>query len=260
MGSTWMFAFDGVRGLDGMQERNAHYAALAQAADGSERFALPATPTNVARGWVQVSGAMLANGLQASGVRLRTNLLLLIVPVWLLALGWRHAPSIRGVRSLGFFALLAASAPLAATALAVRSGHVISFQPLYASFATPFACVALGLGLGEAWQRGTARRPRERILIGVQAIIVLASIVVAWQPQRRVDNPYPRIAAAIAAAVEPTDVLVFPNWTSARYLNVYWLGANSQRIDASKSSIQIQRHGRVVKSFGIPQEVPGAVR
>jgi uncharacterized membrane protein len=142
---TWMIngGLDGMKVLDA---QNAKYALQASNyVDGEKSFAMPVSIKNVITGWVQVWLQVFGNRFQNFGFRIREIGVMVLIPLIAIAslvLQYRKQEIMR--KRLIFLLLLIFVQTGFATILAIRSGHCISFQTLYAMFTIPYACVLLG--------------------------------------------------------------------------------------------------------------------
>src|SRR5262249_53256314 len=147
-------AFGGAEGLARIANANGAYRLEALAGD---EFARPFQLRHVTEGIVQMTAAMSGIALQAAGLRLRYLAFLLVLPLVVIAGGpVTQRLAGRGASAVAV-ATLAASAPVCGLILAVRAGHVLSFQALYGSFATPYMVLLLGAGLVAAFPATAGR-------------------------------------------------------------------------------------------------------
>jgi hypothetical protein len=240
--AAWLFGFGGVEGLKWMAQRNAAYAERAARPAPTENFALPATPGNVARGLVQVSAPMWGNMLQGLGWRLSELAPLLIVPSALL-LGWLREG--RDSKDAPFVWACALMGPFLATALALRSGHVVSFQPLYASFATPFAMMALAVG---AVGVGRTCRGCVAALFSLEGAIIVLSLIRVWidAPSYRPMNPYPALALELRRALDAGANVEFPSALVASRVSLYWCEESALQVGKEAAIRILPKEGRPV--------------
>jgi 4-amino-4-deoxy-L-arabinose transferase-like glycosyltransferase len=214
--AIWLVGLDGSEGLRRMQERNSSYRLRASQSAAHETFVLPPTAGNMARGWVQMTSHMAGVPFQLFGVRLGVGWPLLLAPVVLTAFGLRRSERADARLTL----LLAASAPAFASFLALRSGHTIAFQQLYAVWATPFVCLLIGTGLASL---ATSRRSSRLAWLVGAAYVTLMTLGVAatladW-PWRRPRNPYPDATRLLCASARAEEDIVLPDAVEAsRYL------------------------------------------
>lgn len=139
----WYFA-GGQEGLTNMSERNKKYELRASNySEGDDPFYIPASTSNIAKGWFQVTMPVAGNQLQKMGFRIREVFPLLLVPILILWFGWKkgkHRALFHWLWSFPVYLLLM-------TLLAYSSGHCISFQPLYAQFTIPFFAVVFAYSI-----------------------------------------------------------------------------------------------------------------
>ncbi|MCL4820663.1 MAG: glycosyltransferase family 39 protein [Vicinamibacteria bacterium] len=239
-------------GLRLMAERNQNYARLAGVPSEGDRYARPATPANVAAGVVQMSAASTGNLLPASGVvRLRETLPLLALPLALLGAGLSALSSVPR-ESRGLLVVLSVSWPVAAVVLALWHGHVIPFGTSYTNFAAPYLCILLAAGLKSLWNSG---RAWARAIVGLYiGIAVLSVSHLGWESNREGGpNMQHEIALTLAASVRSGDVVLFPDWESARLVNCYLPERPPvmQRVSQG-TTIRLQRGTTVVREFPVP--------
>ena len=119
--------------------------------------------------------------------------------------------------------MLCAAGPVAATALAVRAGHILPFQTLYMNFATPYLLIFLAAGLSTI---GDAPRPVRSGLAAATAGLFLIFIASLWlvrddTPNSRPVNPYSRAADGLLASYREGDEVRYTSWPVARLVSVY---------------------------------------
>ena len=214
LASLWL-PFGGARGLTFVRARNLDYRARAERGESKETFARPTEVRSLAAGAAQMAAAVSGNTLQKWGIRLSQVSMVLVIPGSLIVAAWRHRATIERVPgAVCLLTVLSLAALAAAAALAVISGHVISFQPLYGTFVAPFAMILLAVGVA-------AGGPVTRVALAGQLAVVIASVlsVYADAPAYRPRNAYPTMAAAALAAREGT--VVHHGWPEARMVNLY---------------------------------------
>jgi 4-amino-4-deoxy-L-arabinose transferase-like glycosyltransferase len=245
----WLIGLGGAEGLTGMARVSAEYAQRAKSPASTEIFALPANMANVSRGLVQVGSSMVGNMLQGLGWRLREVTWMLLVPGAAL-LGWCYQRERWRASHLVWAGALAGL--LLPTALALRSGHVISFQPLYSSFATPFANMVLAVGAAGLWR--VCRRWAVAVLC-LQAAIVTLSLVGVWidAPRYRPANPYPRLVLELQRAAERGAIVEFPSAVVANRVSLYWHGVAPFHLGDGTAIRILPDHGHPV-SVPIPSD------
>lgn len=247
--SAWMLA-GGNRGLKVIASMNQSYQQRATHPSVDENWALPAMPSNLLKGWLQTSLAISGNLLQMAGLRLGQLGILLIIPVTLLAGCWRARKN-QELSSFGLLLLviLSGSGLVFSTILALHSGHIISFQPLYGLFATPYLTILLAVGMAQVaafrgWPKFTMG-----CLVCLYSVTTLVSIKLVYDdaPQHRPPNIYRVLSEQIIQASLPGDVIVYRSWADARLHNLYLRNSNSiiQTVepDHKGNSIKVVRNG-----------------
>jgi 4-amino-4-deoxy-L-arabinose transferase-like glycosyltransferase len=219
LGCGWMLA-GGAEGLRKIKHHNAEYARRAGAAAGPE-FARRATAGEMAAGALQLTYVMTGNGLQDAGLRLREMMPLLVPPAILLWMGWarcRRLPEPAPSAAL-LLVVLSASAIGVGTGLALISGHTVSFQTLYANFASPYSSILLGVGAAEASRRSVLTRG----VLAVQLAVMLLSLGMVYEdaPRFRLPNSYAAVAGQMPAMYQRGDRVVYSRWPDARRVNLY---------------------------------------
>jgi uncharacterized membrane protein len=142
---TWMIN-GGLEGMKVLDMQNAKYAIQASNyVEGQKSFAMPASPKNIVTGWVQVWLQVFGNRYQNFGFRIREIAAMVLIPLVMTgALGWMIRKDKGALGKYRLIVILIVVQTVFASILAIRSGHCISFQTLYASFVVPYACVLLG--------------------------------------------------------------------------------------------------------------------
>jgi uncharacterized membrane protein len=215
---AWLFAAGGREGARIMAQQNESYRARAASPASGEGFALPASPRYLVAGVVQTVYGLSGNTLQNGGARITQLLPLAVVPVLLIGATWAHARRGGRTAELKLTLLLAVSGLVLAVALALASGHIISFQVNYATFASPYFTILMAAGLdgtsGRRWiDRGA------RVAAALQAVVVVGSLKLLYDdvPRLRGPNPYPEVAQQVAAERQVS----YPSWFEARVTNLY---------------------------------------
>jgi uncharacterized membrane protein len=241
-----MFAWMRSGGAEGLTRITAMNNAYKAAAGAGDDFARPFTASRAAQGLVQMTAAMTGITLQGAGLRLRHIGPVLVVPVLLVAAGIRE--QIRAQRKPSVIAavVLAMSGPGLSLAFAARAGHVVPFQPLYASFATPYAVLLLGTGLVAAWSSRRHRWPWEGVTAMVAVAVVLVSLTTVYRdlPWSRPPNPYAILAREVSQSAHPGDILVFRTVEDARLCTLY-LPVNARLPEAVDRTL---RHDAVLRT------------
>jgi uncharacterized membrane protein len=151
--ATWMIN-GGLEGMKVLDQQNARYALQASNyVEGQKSFAMPATMKNIVTGWVQVWLQVFGNQYQSFGFRIREIGVMVFIPLVLIIAFARRVRKLMVQRKkMAMLLVLVFFQTVFATVLALRAGHCISFQTLYASFAVPYACVLLAWILVELFQ------------------------------------------------------------------------------------------------------------
>lgn len=196
---TWMIngGLDGMKVLD---SQNAKYAAQASSyVEGQKSFAMPANAKNIVTGWVQVWLQVFGNRYQNFGLRIREIGIMVFIPIiMILTLGWMIKSDRAELRKYRLLLLLVFVQTGFATVLAIRSGHCISFQSLYASFAVPYAAVLLGWTLVQLYQS-----PGKKIIaIGLSIIVYAIMISSCFTTYLNTNNTFPASNGHVKKALE----------------------------------------------------------
>jgi hypothetical protein len=142
----------GYEGLEIMSLQNNNYTKIAELSSHNS-FALPATTQNILTGWLQIWLSIFGNCLQDWGLRIREIALLLIIPFALLGyLFFSSKKNNEFKRKIISLLILVFTQTLFATLLAIKSGHIISFQTTYTNFVIPYAMILIGCGLFDYYQ------------------------------------------------------------------------------------------------------------
>jgi len=154
---------------------------------------------------------------------------MLLVAGGLATAGWRARRRLERVPGTLALCLALSVAPLASsTALALISGHGVSFLTRYGVFAAPFAAIVLAFGLASG-----ARLVRAAAT--GQAAVMAASLAAVHLdvPQYRGPNRYVEMAARIRAAASAE--VVYRSWAEARMVNLHLPPASFPRQKVSGS-------------------------
>jgi 4-amino-4-deoxy-L-arabinose transferase-like glycosyltransferase len=201
--AAWMVG-GGLDSMKYMQKRNADYQLRAVNPSAAEDFALPTSPRTLLAGSEQIVLTMAGCTLQ-NVVRMRFLLLFLPLPLALAGFALRDPRKKPQI----FVALLGMGGLVSAVALALHAGHVVSMQPVYAIFSTPFFLILIAAGIARACERhefiGTVAG------IGLVAMGI-ASTVVDLRVLQRSGTPYRAIAARVCKVAQPGDLLVGRGW------------------------------------------------
>ncbi|MBL7981223.1 MAG: glycosyltransferase family 39 protein [Flavobacteriales bacterium] len=226
---TWLFN-GGFAGLEQMSIYNQYYVDQLKELPDLISFYSATSPRSLVEGWgVQLLWAS-GNGLQFAGPRLRSVLLLLVIPVALVLLVLRTASAQKDKRTMGSLLILAVSSMLYATALALTSGHTVSFQAKYVVFSLPYLALAMAWAAEIAFrERGPSLQvARAAAMLGV--VIVAASLVLAMNaPSPIGPDRYQEYNTSIVKELEQAPdaevVLVHSSWTAAYLCAIYSEGS-----------------------------------
>ena len=223
----WYFN-GGAEGFKMINQRNEIYKMLAaNFHEGGNHFALPATPKYIAAGWGQLLLQMTGNQLQIQGFHIRVLLICLVFPLVLLGGAWYYGRRSQHRKIITSLFILFMCAPLYATLLALVSGHIISFQSLYAIFAVPYLMILIAAGF---YFLIKAPKPIHKFIAGGAALGFMALCAVSFipvvkgtfiSPVDRKENPYVETANQLKAKSSPGDTIVFPSLIDAQLTNIY---------------------------------------
>lgn len=251
----WMYA-GAYKSLTGVATVYQRYQQRAAHPGAEENWALLSTPQNLIAGGVQTVLAITGNYLQQAGLRLSRLAPLLVIPLILLIFCWRaYASRELSSSTLLLLGLLAGSGLIFSTILALRLGHIISFQPLYGNFATPYITILLAIGIAQV--RGLNGLGRQAMMgvVLLYAAILFISIKLVYEdaPKHRPPNTYQIVAKQLANAALSGDVIVYPSWIEARLYNLYLRGRGtfSQRVDPTLQGNKV----KIVRNNSIQLEI-----
>jgi len=216
----WMIN-GGFEGIESIAEKSSDYGDVA-ANNAQETFALPTSAKTLFAGWSQVLLAISGNYLQGFGIQIRYIFILFLMPAFLMYYGFRNVEKER--RNLIYLFLLILGSPALSTILAVRSGHVIPFQILYAIFVVPFVIVALAVGLNKVLELSKSFLSVTRVVGVAYLLLLLISLypIHSDYGKERDINPYfYKVLPAITAEYAPGDTLCFSNWGDVVVANLY---------------------------------------
>ena len=219
----WMYA-GGSRGLKVAESINRMYQKRASTLRAGEDWSLPATPRNIVVGEIQMAFAMVGNLLPNAGLRFVALSPLLLIPLALLGACWRvRAEGEVESSTLLLLIVLTVSAPLFSALLALRAGHIVSLQPLYANFAIPYLVILLAIGVAHVLKMSGPLKYAGRLLVLALALLFLASIKLVYDdaPRFRPPNVYRASAERIMAATGPGETVDYSSWLDARLCNLY---------------------------------------
>lgn len=218
---AWMIA-GGREGLARIATVNREYQD--RSSDPHEKFALRATPKHVAAGWAQCLLVMSGNMMHLAGYRISRLAVFLGIPFALL-LWCRGQPqqAVASQAALAWLAILAVASLAFSTVLAIRAGHVISFQPLYHIFCIPYITILLAISISHGWALGGSHRFAVCCFAAMQCALMSTSIVLVYldSPWRRPRNEYPTIARQIARRWAPGDVVTFASCMDNNLTNLH---------------------------------------
>lgn len=201
--AAWM-GTGGLESMAYMQKRNEAYHLRSLNVSANEDFALPTSPRTLLAGSEQIVLTMAGCTLQ-NIVRMRYLLLFLPLPLILGALALRKGREKAHV----FVALAGIGGLVAAVVLAIRAGHVVSMQPVYAIFSTPFVLILVAVGI----VRMPERYRSVGSLAGVGLLVMgVASSIGDLRVLQRSGTPYREVAARICELARPGDQLVGREW------------------------------------------------
>ncbi len=232
--AVWMFV-GGIEGLEIMARRNLEFQAMTLAYPDHSLYG-KTSPQKLVTGFLQMCTHILGIGFQYGGFRVREALVFLLVPLLLV---WTNRKVI-GARShtLLQLSLMIIVMPVISLVLAIRSGHMISFQGVYANFAVPFAAILFGIIFGTTFSE-------KKILTSVLWISYLAilgtSVWLALSKGRTIRSEnvsdYSATAREIESAYVPGTTVIFHSFDEAVLNNLYFTNPNIiQRIDSSALS------------------------
>lgn len=210
-------------GRAGMREtarRNRNYQQRAADPAPGEKLALPLNLRYGAAGISQFTLALM--GATGQGHRLLPMMILLLPPV-LLAFIARHKQNGKAVEWLNaylFISLLSAAGLALGFALALLSGHIISFQITYASITAPFAVIWIGSGLSRVW---TTTSFAFKWCLALMLLLIPSYFSVRQHQSPRVSVPesYRQAIAAAQKVAREGDIVEYGCWETARYCNLY---------------------------------------
>jgi len=145
---VWMVAAGG-EGLEQMRLYNEYYVDQVNINPFTGSFFTATDLRTIAEGWARQLLWVIGNSGQFLGARLRVLALLLLIPGALLVASIVRAKEIADRRILLSLCILLFSSMCYATALAVISGHTVSFQPHYVVFAAPYGALLLGAAIAQ---------------------------------------------------------------------------------------------------------------
>jgi len=186
---------------------------------------------SICAGWAEALLAVFGNYFQWLGFRVREIAPTLILPLAAMAICWRRIFDLTGFRNIVFLVSSVLVFPVFATVAAVRSGHILSFQPRYFTFSIPYAIILIALCVYCCLRLPRIRKATVILLISFQVVIMLISIKVTYADvynlyliggrESRRHNPYIELAEKIISGYENRDVVIYPTWVDAQQTNLY---------------------------------------
>ncbi len=186
---AWM-KIGGSAGLEQMHIYNMDYVHQLVNNHGVGTFFSATTPSTMAEGLVLQLLWTTGNGLQFIGAQLRVVALALMIPALLMAILLIRTKGAIERRTMFSLCVLWLSAMAYATVLAMISGHTISYQPHYAAFSVPYACLLLGASLGTIRTMSGIPKVIGMSLIAASIIAPVVSLVAAPAPVSIAPNKY----------------------------------------------------------------------
>ena len=227
---VWM-GCGGLTGLHTIQTLSAAYTArLHNGTPDPTHFVVPATIPNILAGWLQVMQVLTGDMLTQFKLRMLLLAPVLLLSLAIIVLGYRSTEVYKAPERKAnlFLGILSISTLLLATLLAIRAGHTISFQSLYAIFSAPFVSMLMGAGIASILAEGKRFAPAY-VLIVVQAVAMIGSLCAVYRdaPLYRPRNQFTAAAEVIVREVHPGERVIFNSWGAARLVNLY-LPASTQ--------------------------------
>lgn len=193
----------------------------------SENFYIPATPKNIAAGWVQVLLPMFGNYAQNLGLRLRELILCLLIPFGIILFNfYKFSEHRKGI--------LLASLPLVSyfilsTLLSIKSNHIITFQPIYSLYGICSSIIIFAASIYYI-----TRFSKKIVLWGMSSLVFIQLILnfLSFKPiyedygRNRQSNPYISIAKTIESKYKNGDLIVCYEWRDVAMLS-YYLPSNT---------------------------------
>lgn len=209
----------GQQGLETMAQRNAHYADLVRITPEPGTFFRATNARTLIEGIALQGAWAMSDSLLSTGLRLRTVAALMAIPWLLIALTYREPVQHGDRRGIASLSALMIMALAYAAALALISGHTVSFMAYYATFVTPYWAILVGHVTWTAAQGGVRNRPLRIILaLGTWAVLI-ASVLSPPPKQPIAPNEYALQARRFEAAAERYHdcklTAVHSSWTAA---------------------------------------------
>lgn len=174
---AWWMMNGGLEGMKVLDTQNARYAQqAANFKEGDKSFAMPATAKNIVTGWFQVWLQVFGNQLQNFGLRIRQIGVMVFVPLlFVFALFFKERKNKEQLDKWVLLFVLTFFQTVYASILAVRAGHCISFQTLYASFVVPYAICLLAWGFYTLLQHS-----KMKIGVWIGGMLIVALMGLSW--------------------------------------------------------------------------------
>lgn len=215
---TWM-SLGGWEGIQIMGERNENYIRLSNQ-DPTHSFYGKATASSTLAGVIQVLTNLFGVSFQNGGMRIRESLPFFI-PLLLVIISYRKIFK-QQLSTYLPLSILIFSAPLFAVLLSVRSGHMVSFQSLYANFSVPFVCIFFGLLMAKIVD---TNHVINKISVVLYLLIIISSSIVVFANDRHEGNHSTNpemVAHQIESNYVKGDTVTFKSWEEALLVNMYF--------------------------------------
>jgi uncharacterized membrane protein len=171
----------GLEGLQGITTHNLAYTKMA-AQNPGDSFVMATNPSSILKGWIQNMLSLSGNGLQMTGLQLRDLFILLIIPGGIFYFVFKATAVPVFKRRLAALSVLIVSSMVYATVLALKAGHIISFQTLYSIFSVPYCFIIIGFSLVAIPALSGKWKPLAlKILLLLQLALMVASITFIYK-------------------------------------------------------------------------------
>ena len=237
------FYFGGLDGYRVLNSQNLRYARdVVKFKPGEDTFIMPTSVRHVFTGIMQVWLQLFGNMMQLLKFRIREVAITLLIPLSIIGIAWWRSkdPAVR--RKILILVVLTFTQTLFATFLAIKSGHCISFQPLYSIFVVPYAMILLAYSFILLFN--SDNRNIKGLAYGFFAIWI-GIMCLSWYPvltdkkmgkPARESNPYTRLAGMVSNSYSQGDTLVAPLPKDIYLLNLY-LNSDKQVIQKTDSNV-----------------------
>jgi 4-amino-4-deoxy-L-arabinose transferase-like glycosyltransferase len=249
----------GWHGLANMSTRAHLFEVESRTLPPEKTIAWPSTPQSVTTGMMQMINAATGNNMEGSGFRVRQTIPWLVVPVGLAIAAWRRRPREGQGDMLLLVSLLAVSGVGLSTWMAVRSGHIVSFQQRFATFSTPYMVMLLAAGLVAL--KETPWLQRTTLAISVPMVLWSVQLVYEDAPACRAANQMPQRVARLMQVAHAGDLVVYSNWSDARIWNCYipkqapFLQACWEDPQRIHPIVRVYRQGRLIAALPSPCQI-----